>query len=53
MGKRYNYAKIFVTKKDVEEQLKLACPNLQHKSGIYFYMYFSSDIVATRNRYKS
>ena len=37
MGKRYNYAKLFVTKKDVEEQLKLACPNLQHKSGIYFY----------------
>ena len=37
MGKRYNYAKIFITKKDVEEQLKLACPNLQHKSGIYFY----------------
>lgn len=37
MWKRYNYAKLFVTKKDVEEQLKLACPNLQHKSGIYFY----------------
>lgn len=35
--KKPDYAKIFVTKKDVEEQLKLACPNLEHKSGIYFY----------------
>lgn len=37
MRKTPNYAKIFVTKKDVEKQLKLACPNLEHKSGIYFY----------------
>ena len=37
MKKKLNYAKIFVTKKDVEEQLKLACPNLEHKPGIYFY----------------
>lgn len=35
--KKVNYAEIFVTKRDVEEQLKLACPNLEHKSGIYFY----------------
>lgn len=37
MGKKPNYANIFVTKKDIEEQLKLACPTLKHKSGIYFY----------------
>lgn len=37
MKKRPNYSKIFITKRDVEEQLKLACPNLEHKSGIYFY----------------
>lgn len=37
MKKRPNYAKIFVTKDDVERQLRLVCPNLQHKSGIYFY----------------
>lgn len=37
MRKTPNYAKIFATKKDIEKQLKLICPNLEHKSGIYFY----------------
>ncbi len=37
MKNKYNYENLFVTKKDVEEQLKLACPNLEHRSGIYFY----------------
>ena len=32
-----NYRKLFAIKKRLEEQVKKACPNIQNKSGIYFY----------------
>lgn len=34
---KYNYADMFITKAQVEKQLKYACANIEHKSGIYFY----------------
>lgn len=37
MPNKPNYKKIFTTKRDIEEMLKKVCPNLEHKSGIYFY----------------
>lgn len=32
-----NYRKLFAIQKRLEEQVKQACPEMQHKSGIYFY----------------
>ena len=34
--KKPNYKQIFTKQKQCEEILKLACPNIKHKSGIYF-----------------
>lgn len=38
MKKDYNYADMFITRQQIEKQLKYACPNIEHKSGIYFYI---------------
>lgn len=32
-----NYKQLFAIQAKLEKQLKLACPNISHKSGIYFY----------------
>lgn len=32
-----NYKKLFAIQKRLEEQVKKTCPQIQHKSGIYFY----------------
>ena len=35
--KKHDYADMFITKAKIEKQLKYACPDIEHKSGIYFY----------------
>ena len=35
--KKHDYADMFITKAKIEKQLKYACPNIEHKPGIYFY----------------
>lgn len=32
-----NYNKLYAIKRDVEGQIKKVCPNIQNKSGLYFY----------------
>lgn len=36
MAKDINYKKLFSVQKDIERRLRLYCPDIDHKSGIYF-----------------
>lgn len=38
MSKPVNYKKLFTVKKRLGETLKIVCPNINEKSGIYFYI---------------
>lgn len=33
-----NYKQLFAIQKRLEEQVKMACPNMKHQAGIYFYI---------------
>ena len=43
VSKPVNYRKLFTVKKRLGETLKIACPNINDKSGIYFYIRETKD----------
>ena len=42
MGK-INYSQLFTIQKRLESQLRIICPNIDHRSGIYFYTRHEED----------